>query len=142
MKYLLDTCVVSELVKSMPNAQVLQWFSERKEEELCISAMTLAELRRGVARLPESNRRSELGLWLQKLEAGFEDRIIPFDQETASVWAQMVVRAESAGRPMAAFDSIIAATALAQGCQLVTRNTRDFAHAGVALLDPWQKIVG
>lgn len=142
MKYLLDTCVVSELVKSMPDAQVLQWFSERKEEELYISAMTLAELQRGVARLPESNRRSELRLWLQKLEAGFEDRIIPFDQETASVWALMVVRAESVGKTMAAFDSIIAATALAQGCQLVTRNTRDFAHAGVALLDPWQKIAG
>jgi predicted nucleic acid-binding protein len=141
VKYLIDTCVLSKLVKNTPDTQVLSWFGERQEQELCISTMTLAELQQGITRLPESKRRAELSRWLQQLEIGFAERILPFDKATASVWALMVVRAEATGKSMAAFDSIIAATALAQGCQLVTRNTRDFAHAGVALLNPWQKTV-
>lgn len=73
--------------------------------------MTWGELQRGVARLPESKRRSELSLWLQQLQIGFEDRILVFDQNASEVWAQMTVQAEAKGKSMAAFDSIIAATA-------------------------------
>ena len=138
MKYLLDTCVLSELVKSAPDARVLQWFEDRQSHELHTSAMTWAELQRGVARLPESKRRSDLGLWLQQLETGFEGRILAFDQHVAGVWAHMTVQAEAQGKSMAALDSIIAAIARAHDCQLVTRNVRDFAHAGVKLLNPWQ----
>lgn len=138
MRYLLDTCVLSEVVKSAPDVNVIQWFQARKPHELCISAMTWGELRRGVARLPESKRRSELTLWLEQLEAGFEDRILAFDQKTSEVWAQMIVQAEAQGKSMAAFDSVIAATARACDCKLVTRNVRDFAHAGIDVLNPWQ----
>ncbi len=136
-QYLLDTCVLSELVKITPDPQVLQWFETRKSQELCTSAMTLAELRRGVARLPESKRQSSLLLWLQQLEAAFEDRILAFDKNVAQVWAHMTVQAEAQGKSMAAFDSIIAATARAHGCVLVTRNVRDFAHAGLDVRNPW-----
>lgn len=130
--------MLSELVKSVPDNHVLQWFETRKAHELCISAMTWGELQRGVTRLPESKRRSELTLWLQRLQSGFEDRILAFDQNVSEVWAHMTVQAETQGKSMAAFDSIIAATARVHECKLVTRNVRDFAHAGIDLLNPWQ----
>jgi predicted nucleic acid-binding protein len=138
VRYLLDTCVLSEMVKSTPDANVIRWFEARKPHELYISAMTWGELQRGVARLPQSKRRSELTVWLEQLEAGFEDRILAFDQTTSEAWARMTVQAEAQGRSMAAFDSIIAATARACDCKLVTRNVRDFAHADIEILNPWQ----
>lgn len=138
MRYLLDTCVLSEMVKSTPDANVIRWFEARKPHELYISAMTWGELQRGVARLPQSKRRSELAVWLEQLEAGFEDRILAFDQTTSEAWARMTVQAEAQGRSMAAFDSIIAATARTCDCKLVTRNVRDFAHADIEMLNPWQ----
>jgi len=138
MRYLLDTCVLSEMIKSVPEANVIQWFQSRKPHELFISTMTWGELKRGVARLPQSMRRSELTLWLEQLEAGFEDRILAFDQQASEVWAQMTVLSEAQGNSMAAFDSIIAATARAYDCKLVTRNFRDFAHADIDVHDPWQ----
>jgi predicted nucleic acid-binding protein len=138
VKYLLDTCVLSELVKSTPNTHVLHWLENQKEQVLCTSAMTCAELHRGVRRLPASKRKSELALWLQNLEVGFEGRILAFDQSVAQVWAHMTVEAQARGKSMAAFDSIIAATARKHGCHLVTRNVRDFAHAGLDLINPWE----
>jgi len=138
VKYLLDICVLSELVKSEPDAHVLQWVKARKPFELCISAMTWGELQRGVTRLPESRRRAELTVWLQQLEAGFEDRILAFDQNGSKIWAHMTVQAEAQGKTMAAFDSIIAATARAHDCTLVTRNIGDFINAGIDVLNPWQ----
>ena len=138
MRYLLDTCVLSEMIKSTPDAHVIQWFLARKPHELFISSMTWGELQRGVARLPPSKRRSELTLWLQQLRAGFEDRVLAFDQQASEVWAQMTVMAEAQGKSMAAFDSIIAATAQACDCKLVTRNFRDFANADIDVLNPWQ----
>ena len=138
MRYLLDTCVLSEMVKSTPDANVIRWFEARKPHELYISAMTWGELQRGVARLPQSKRRSELTVWLEQLKAGFEDRILAFDQTTSEAWARMTVQAEAQGRSMAAFDSIIAATSRASDCQLVTRNVRDFAHADIKMINPWQ----
>ena len=138
MKYLLDTCVLSEMVKSTPDINVIQWLEARKPHELCISAMTWGELQRGVTRLPKSKRRSELTTWLEQLKAGFEDRILAFDQKAWEVWAPMTVQIETQGKSMAAFDSIIAATARARKCKLMTRNIRDFANAGVEVINPWQ----
>ena len=138
MRYLLDTCVLSELVKSAPDLHVIQWFEARKAHELCISAMTWGELQRGVTRLPESKRRSELTQWLQQLEIGFENRILAFDQNISKVWAHMTVQAETQGKSVAAFDSIIAATARAHEGKLVTRNVRDFANTGIDVFNPWQ----
>lgn len=137
MRYLLDTCVLSEVIKVAPDPHVIQWLQARKPHELFVSSMTWGELQRGVARLPPSKRRSELTLWLEQLEAGFEDRVLAFDQQASEVWAQMTVMVEAQGKPMAAFDSIIAATARACDCKLVTRNVRDFAHADIDVLNPW-----
>jgi predicted nucleic acid-binding protein len=138
VKYLLDTCVLSEAVKNTPDQHVLSWLETRKGHELYTSAMALGELQRGVIRLPESKRRTELSLWLHALETSFENRILSFDTSVARVWAQITVHAEAHGKSMAAFDSIIAATAKTHDCLLVTRNVRDFANAGIELLNPWQ----
>ena len=137
MKYLLDTCLLSELVKPVPHTPVLDWMSAQQAENLFVSAMTLGELERGVMKLPPSRRRNELTTWLAQVALGFEDRVLPFDRETAHVWADMCARAEAKGRPLAAFDSLIAATALHQGLTVVTRNERDFEPAGVQLMNPW-----
>jgi len=138
VRYLLDTCVLSELVKREPDSHVLRWLAARNAHELFISAMTWGELQRGVSRLPRSKRRSELTRWLEQLKIGFESRILAFDQAVAEAWAQMTAQAETQGKPMAAFDSIIAATARANECKLVTRNVRDFAHSGVEAINPWR----
>jgi len=138
VRYMLDTCVLSELVKREPDSHVLRWLAARNAHELFISAMTWGELQRGVSRLPRSKRRSELTRWLEQLKIGFESRILAFDQAVAEAWAQMTAQAETQGKPMAAFDSIIAATARANECRLVTRNVRDFAHSGVEAINPWR----
>ncbi len=139
MKYLLDTCVLSELVKPQPEPRVLDWINRREETELYIATMTLAELQRGVARLPNSPRKSELSDWLAQMQVGFVGRVLPFTAETASYWGEMCARAEVGGHPLAAFDSLIAATALEHGLALVTRNEADFAAAPVVVINPWKQ---
>jgi predicted nucleic acid-binding protein len=99
--------------------------------------MTIAELQRGIEKLPASRRKADLTVWLQQLEAGFDERVKPFTRETAHVWASMCASAEAAGKSMAAFDSIIAATAVEHSFCVVTRNVRDFSNAPVELLNPW-----
>jgi predicted nucleic acid-binding protein len=111
--------------------------AERKEHELHVSAMTIAELHRGIAKLTPSRRRSDLTVWIQQLEAGFDERVLPFTRDTAHTWAEMCAKAEAIGKPLAAFDSIIAATAVEHSFCLVTRNVRDFSNALVDLLNPW-----
>lgn len=137
MKYLLDTCVLSEFVRTAPEARVLAWINARAETDLYAAATSLAELQRGVARLPASRRKTDLMVWLEKLQAGFADRILPFTGQTGAYWGEMCARVEANGRTMAAFDSIIAATALEHGLVLVTRNDRDFAAALPAVFNPW-----
>ncbi|MCE2860618.1 MAG: type II toxin-antitoxin system VapC family toxin [Oxalobacteraceae bacterium] len=138
MKYLLDTCVLSELVKTAPEELVVQWLKERKADQTFVSAITLAELKRGVAKLPESKRRSDLTIWLKQIESDFKDRILPFDIGVAHHWAEMTAQSEAKGKSMAALDSMIAATALAHGYHLVTRNVRDFVNSGVEIINPWE----
>lgn len=139
MKYLLDTCVLSEFVKPAPHGAVLAWVDSRAENDLFVAAMTLAELRRGVARLPVSRRKSELSVWLENLQASLGERILPFTGDTAGYWGEMCARVEAAVKPMAAFDSIIAATAVEHGLALVTRNVQDFAVAPLMLVNPWEQ---
>ena len=142
MKYLLDTCLLSELVRPTPHLAVLDWMGARASSDLFVSALTLAELERGVLRLPPSRRQNELATWLAAVQAGFGQRALPFTRDTAGYWARLCAQAEAAGKPMAAFDSLIAATALEHGLAVVTRNVRDFAHAPVVLINPWDTVPG
>ncbi|MCB8747870.1 type II toxin-antitoxin system VapC family toxin [Rhodoferax sp. U2-2l] len=138
MKYLLDTCVLSELIKPEPNRAVLDWVSARADSDLFTAAMVLAELHRGVTRLASSRRKQELTQWLENLQKAFDKRVLPFTSQTAEHWAAMCARAESVGKSIAAFDSIIAASAVENGLALVTRNVQDFAAVPVVIVNPWE----
>lgn len=142
MKYLLDTCLLSELVRPAPQQAVRDWMQDRASSDLFVCAVTLGELERGVVRLQPSRRRDELTAWLASVQAGFGQRCLPFTRETASYWARLCAKAEAAGKPMAAFDSLIAATALEHGLALVTRNVSDFVSAPVVLVNPWDTGAG
>ena len=138
MKYLLDTCVLSEFVRPAPASAVMAWVNEQAEVDLFVAAMSLAELQRGVARLPPSRRKVDLANWLVKLRSSFAERALPFTTATATYWGEMCAQLEAAGKTMAAFDSLIAASAVEHGLALVTRNERDFAAAPLVVINPWQ----
>ncbi len=138
MKYLLDTCLLSELAKPAPAPAVLRWLQDQDETQLFMAAITLAELQRGVARLPVSRRRTGLEAWLANVQRQFGDRVLAFTADTASYWAQMCAQAQAKGQTMAAFDSLIAATAVEHGLALATRNVADFSTAPLVLVNPWE----
>ena len=136
--FLLDTNVVSELVRARPEQRVLDWVAAHLPADLYLSAITLGELIRGIAKLPTGRRRSTLRHWLDTdLRREFEGRILAFDQSTAMTWGDLMGEADRRGRPRAAIDAQIAATALQHDLTLATRNSADFAGLGVRLFNPW-----
>lgn len=138
MKYLLDTCVVSELVAKKPNPKVLRWIDGIESDNTYLSVITIGEIRKGVEKLPDSQRRIILQAWLtEDLLARFSGRILPIDTEVVLVWGQLTGSLESEGKKMAAIDSLIAASAIHNHCSLVTRNEADFKHTGIAIINPW-----
>ena len=137
MSYLLDTCVVSELSRPRPNPGVVAWMSEADVASLYLSAITIAEIRRGSLRLPAGKRRTILADWSERLRRSFAGRVLPIDESVALRWAEIAARAEQSGRPGSFADGLIAATALDRGLTLVTRNVTDFEPFSVSLLNPW-----
>lgn len=136
MSYLIDTNVLSELRRRDPDANVVRWLADRPSTTLYLSVLTMGELRRGVEALPEGNRKSRLLDWLEtELASYFAGRILPVDAAVADRWGRLVAQAD---RPLPAIDSLLAATALAHGLTLVTRNLRDFQHPGLSVLNPWK----
>lgn len=138
MKYLLDTCVLSEVVKKQPEPQVLKWLSSKQPQQLYVSSLTWAELQHGVFKLPASKRRNELTQWLASLNQQYKKHFLAFNAETAECWALMTSNLEAQGMPMAIIDSLICATAKQHKLILVTRNTKDFIHSQVQLINPWE----
>ncbi len=139
MSYLIDTNVLSELRRKQPDAHVVAWFAERAAQSLFLSVLTLGEIRKGIALLDDIHadaaRRQSLGDWLeQELPTFFLGRMLSVDAGVANRWGQLQAQA---GRPLAAIDSLLAATALHHNLTLVTRNVKDFADMGVALINPW-----
>lgn len=140
MSWLLDTCVLSELVKERPEPQVLRWIGSVSEERLYLSALTVGELEKGIALLPDSRRRRRLRAWLSEdLAMRFEGRVLPLDQETALIWGDMQARAEKLGRPLPVIDGLIAATAATYDLTVVTRDIRGMEWSGVRILNPWER---
>lgn len=137
MKYLLDTCVLSELVKPTPEPKVVAWVNQQAEDCLFVSSITLAELLKGIAKLQDSQRKTALTEWVSKIQEEMANRILSFERATAGYWANMCAKAENSGKPLSAFDSLIASTAIEHGLVIVTRNTRDFESAPVMLINPW-----
>ena len=140
MTFLLDTCVISELVAKQPNLRVVQWVDSIDEDKLFLSAITIGEIKRGIEKLADSGRKSALAEWLEgDLLIRFTDRILPIDVPVMLVWGQLAADLEKQGRRMPAIDSLIAATCLQGGLDLVTRNESDFAHSGVTVVNPWEQ---
>ncbi len=138
MNYLLDTNVVSELIAKQPYQPVLDWVDAQDPNSLFLSVVTIGELQKGVAKLPDSQRRNLLQSWLTNdLLTRFQGHILTFDTEASLVWGNLTGRLTQVGRPLAALDSLIAAIALHYRCAVVTRNEEDFADTGVAIVNPW-----
>ncbi len=138
MKYLIDTCVIVEVIKPKPSVKVLRWLEKQEESQLYISVLTLGEISKGIEKLKDKKRKKELHLWLtDDLIERFSGRILPINEQVAMTWGQIQSRAELRGKPMPAIDGLIAATALVFNMIVVTRNTSDMEESGVVLLNPW-----
>lgn len=133
---LLDTNVLSELTKARPSPRVVAWL-EANEPLLAVPAITLAELRYGIARLPVGQRRSSLLRFWRLIRDRFRGRIFSFDERAAEVYGDVAARAERNGARLNIADGQIAAIALVHGMQVATRDTGDFEASGADLIDPW-----
>ena len=135
MSYLVDTNVISELVRPKPAKSVLAWFENIPSEALYISVLTLGEIRRGVEQIPDGARREKLRLWLEhELVDWFGTRILLVDIPVADRWGRLVAQM---GGPVPSIDSLLAATALHYELRLVTRNQKDFDYPGLEVVNPW-----
>jgi predicted nucleic acid-binding protein len=139
VSWLLDTCVICEPTRKAPSPRVSAWLDGQSEESLYLSVLTLGEIRKGVSALPAGPKRKRLERWLaHDLVERFAGRILPVDAGVADVWGRIQATAETKGRPLPTLDSLLAATAMAHGLVLTTRNTSDFAPTGVDLINPWE----
>lgn len=138
MKFLLDTCLISELVRKEPNAAVVSWLDAQDEQSLFLSALTFGELQKGISKLSTGHKRDALQTWAEHdLVERFSGRIIDVDLDTALVWGRLQGAAEQRGEKLPVMDSLVAATAIAHGLIVVTRNIKDIARCQVRVFNPW-----
>jgi len=136
--FLLDTNIPSELIRTRPDPNVERWVYAQNEQSLYLSVVSIGELRRGLAILPISKRRTELTLWLDgDLLPRFHRRILSVTQSIADRWGILDGQCQLRGTPLNTADGMIAATALEHGLTVVTRNVRDFTGLGVEVINPW-----
>jgi predicted nucleic acid-binding protein len=134
----LDTNVVSELMRSRSEPHVIAWADEQSADQVYLTAVTTAELRYGIARLPDGRRKTDLADRLQRTIAeDFASRILSFDDNAAALYADVVMGRERRGLPISMADAQIAAICRHHGAGLATRNTKDFANTGIDVIDPW-----
>lgn len=139
MRFLLDTNVVSEFAKEQINPGVLEWLAQGDERTMLISVVTIGEIEKGIAWMPDGKRRRALEMWLESaLLPRFEGRILALDVQDFRRWGQMIGAGLRAGTPLPQMDTLIASVALNRDLTLVTRNTADFQRTGVKLLNPWR----
>lgn len=137
MSFLLDTNAISERTFDRPDQGLIAWLSEADENLFHVSALTIAELRRGALRLGPGAKRRALETFIGEVVEFYSDRIVPIDLSVAERWAELAHAYKAAGVVVGLVDELIAATALAYDLTLVTRNTRHFADSGCKLLCPW-----
>jgi predicted nucleic acid-binding protein len=138
--YLVDTCAISEFQRPSPDLGVVAWFARTELSTLHLSAITIGELRYGIALLKDRKKRSSLEHWLvSEVLPAFEGRVLPIDADGAARWGEVRARARLAGKTVSVLDGLLAATALHYNLSIVTRNEDDFAHAGVDIVNPWSQ---
>jgi toxin FitB len=137
----LDTNVVSELMRAEPAPAVLAWLRQNSGAGLYTTAVTVAEIRYGIARLPEGQRRESLHQAANEIFAAFPRQVLPFDLAAAGAYADVVAGRERLGHPIDGSDAQIAAICRTQVASLATRNTKDFTDTGIEVIDPWQQAI-
>ena len=138
MKYLLDTCVISELIKKKPKMGIVNWIKHKDELDMYLSVLTIGELQKGVFKLKESRKKQNLMQWVESdLVKRFENRILAVTDTVARKWGEIQGKAEQEGKKMPVVDSLIAATGITYDLQVVTRNIEDMKISGVKLYNPW-----
>lgn len=136
-RYLLDTNIISNVVKPQPTESLLSWMAAQRDEYLFIASLTVAEIRRGVLEKPRGKKRGALNAWFcgpEGPQALFAGRILSFDDKAGLIWAQLMAQGKAAGQPRSGLDMIIAAVADANECVVVTDNEKDFA--GLRIVNP------
>jgi predicted nucleic acid-binding protein len=136
-RYLLDTNIISNVTKPEPSPALLAWMTEQNDIDLFISALTIAEIRRGLLEKPAGRKRDSLESWFagpDGPQALFSGRVLPFDEKAALIWARLMADGTAKGRPRSALDMMIAAIAEASDCVVATDNERDFA--GLKFVNP------
>jgi predicted nucleic acid-binding protein len=136
-RHLLDTNIISNATKPAPSTALTAWLAAQADEDLFISSLTIAEIRRGILEKPAGKKRRELERWFSGPEgppALFAGRVLPFDEKAALVWARLMAEGAAKGRPRSPLDMIVAAVAEVNRCVVVTGNERDFA--GLKIVNP------
>ena len=136
MQWLLDTCVVSEVIRKSPDVAVTQWLSAHADNA-AMPVVAVGELQFGIERLGAGRQRNTLQLWFDGLCLQFSGRILPTDEAVWRAFARLKASLAAVGRPQDDFDLLIAATATVNQLTLVTRNTRHFEDSGVKMFNPW-----
>ena len=137
MRYLLDTNIISNITKVSPSGKLLAWMKDQNDDDLYISSLTVAEIRRGIFEKPAGKRRNQLEAWFSGSEgpqALFAGRVLSFDEVAALIWARLMTEGRAKGQPRSALDTIIVAVAEANGCIVVSDNEKDFA--GIEMINP------
>jgi hypothetical protein len=140
-RYLLDTNIISNVTKPMPSEPLVDWMADQVDENLFISSLTIAEIRRGLLVKPAGKKRRELERWFSGPEgppALFAGRVLPFDENAGMIWARLMASGTATGRPRSPLDMIVAAIAEANDCTVVTDNERDFA--GLKIVNPLRAV--
>ena len=136
-RFLLDTNIISNVIKPQPSESLLAWMSTQRDEDLFIASLTVAEIRRGILEKPRGKKRDARDKWFSGcdgLQALFAGRILSFDGKAGLIWARLMAEGKAAGKPRSGLDMIIAAVASANECVVVTDNERDFA--GLQIVNP------
>lgn len=138
MKYLLDTCVISELISKQPSKKVVDWVESQNERTFCLSVLTLGELQKGISKLPAGKKRIRMKSWVDnELLKRFTGRIIDVNRDVAMRWGDLSGAAEKEGRKIPVLDGLLAATSIQHGLTFVTRNIKHIRDTGAELYDPW-----
>ena len=137
MKLLLDTCVLAEFAKPKTDANVEHFIQHISAEALFVSVISLGEINKGIHLLPISKRKTHLQEWAQKLETTYQDRLLSIDLNIANIWGEITAQAQQKGKIIPNADGLLAATAIAHGLHLATRNINDFKSTPVLIINPW-----
>jgi len=140
MNYLIDTCVISELIKPNPSSKGVKWMREHDEGSFYLSVLTIGEIYKGIEKLKSEKKKNRLRLWVENdLKERFRNRILEIDVHVAETWGTIQGKCENDGNPMPSIDGLIAATALANHMAVVTRNVTDMEASGAVLINPWKE---